>query len=81
LNGAKKRVSQALALAAVCAASAAFAQYDDTPMVFVPEFSVAPSPAETVRHYPSRALQQNISGIAVLCCTPGPEGALDCGEQ
>jgi len=70
-----------LLVVATMAATAALAQHDDTPMVFVPEFAVQPSPSETVRHFPPRALGQNTSGIVVLCCTPGAEGALQCSTR
>ena len=63
---------------ALCLTGAALAQHSDAPLVFVPEFEVQPTPTELVRNYPPRALQNNISGIGVLCCTPRPDRSLDC---
>lgn len=60
-----------------CLAGAAFAQ-DDAPLVFVPTWDGEPSFAEIVSHYPPLALAQNVSGIAVMCCTPRPDRSIDC---
>lgn len=68
--------SSAIALVAFCLAGAALAQ--SPPTLFTPDFEAEPSPQQLVRHYPQRALRQNISGIAVLCCTPRPDRSLDC---
>jgi hypothetical protein len=64
------------ALIAACLAGAALAQ--EPPMVFVPTFDAQPSAAELVRHYPPQALRENVSGIAILCCTPRPDRSVAC---
>ena len=56
---------------------AALAQ-TEAPMVFVPRFDAEPSAADLVRRYPRQALAQNVSGIAVLCCTPNPDRSVAC---
>jgi hypothetical protein len=66
----------AFAVIAACVAGAALAQ--EPPMMFVPTFDAQPSSAELVRHYPPQALQQNTSGIAILCCTPRPDRSVEC---
>ena len=66
----------AAALIAACIAGAALAQ--EPPFMFVPEFDAEPSPVELVRHYPPQALRDNISGIAILCCTPRPDRSVSC---
>jgi hypothetical protein len=62
----------------LCAAGAALAQDQSGPMAFTPSFDAQPSAAEMIRLYPSRALQQNISGIAVMCCSPNPDRSVAC---
>ncbi len=62
---------------AACAASAALAQ-DNAPHVFVPTWEAEPRPAEIISHYPRGALARNVSGIAVLCCTPRDDRSMDC---
>jgi len=74
---AMKRLT-ALILAAACIAGAAFAQQGGAPMVFVPEFAAQPSQADYISNYPPRALRENVSGIAVLCCDPREDRGLDC---
>jgi hypothetical protein len=64
------------AVVALCIAGAALAQ--EAPMMFIPEFEAEPAPADLVRHYPPRALQQNTSGIAILCCTPRADRSVSC---
>ena len=66
----------AAAFIAACIASAALAQ--EAPFMFVPEFDAQPSSTELVRHYPPQALRENVSGIAVLCCTPRPDRSVSC---
>jgi hypothetical protein len=66
----------AFAFIAACLAGAALAQ--EPPMMFVPTFDAQPSAAELVRHYPPQALQQNTSGIAIVCCTPRPDRSVAC---
>jgi len=61
--------------------SAALAQSDEPPMVFVPEFAAQPSSSDYIRNYPPRALRENRSGIAVLCCTPGPDQTINCATN
>ncbi|MGQ0534213.1 MAG: hypothetical protein ACT4OF_16210 [Caulobacteraceae bacterium] len=63
------------AIIAIALTSAAAAQ---APMVFVPTFDAEPSSAELISRYPPAALQQNTSGIAVLCCTPRPDRSVAC---
>ena len=60
-----------------CRSGAALAQ-NDAPLVFVPRWEAQPSGADYVRLYPSAALNQNVSGVAVLCCTPRADRGLDC---
>ena len=62
----------------LCTTGAASAQDEGGPMAFTPSFDVQPSAAEFIRLYPPRALQQNISGIAVLCCSPNPDRSVAC---
>ena len=69
-------LAAALALGA-CIAGAALAQ-DTSPLVFVPRWEAEPSGADYVRLYPRAALNQNVSGVAVLCCTPRADRGLDC---
>lgn len=47
-------------------------------MMFVPEWEAQPTPADIIRRYPPHALQQNLSGIAVLCCTANPDRSVAC---
>lgn len=61
-----------------CTTGAALAQDQSQPMAFTPSFDVQPSSAEIISRYPPRALQQNISGIAVLCCSPNPDRSVAC---
>lgn len=61
----------------LCLAGAALAQHD-APIAFIPRFDAEPSAAELVRRYPPRALQQKVSGIAVLCCTPNEDRSVAC---
>jgi hypothetical protein len=68
----------ASALVGLCLAGAAAAQNADAPMVFIPTWDAEPGPVELVRHYPAEALQQNVSGIAILCCMPREDGSVDC---
>lgn len=63
------------AIVSLCA-SAALAQ--EGPLVFVPSWEAEPRSADYVRHYPPQALHQNISGIAVLCCTPQADRSIAC---
>jgi hypothetical protein len=60
----------------VCFLGVALAQ--EAPLVFTPSWEAQPSPAEIVSHYPRQALAQNVSGVAVLCCTPRADRSLDC---
>lgn len=64
----------------VCLAGAALAQgQDDTsPLVFTPRWEGEPSGSDYVRLYPRDALNQNVSGVAVLCCTPRADRDMDC---
>jgi hypothetical protein len=64
------------ALAAAAFAGLAFAQ--DTPMVFVPAWEAEPNQADYIALYPRQALAGNVSGIAVLCCTPQSDRSIDC---
>lgn len=48
------------------------------PRAFTPRWDAEPSAADYVRLYPQRALAQNVSGVAVLCCTPRADRGLDC---
>lgn len=66
----------ACAIVGFCLASAALAQ--DAPLVFIPTFDAEPSSADLIRRYPPRALERNVSGIAVLCCTPNPDRTVAC---
>lgn len=66
----------ASAIIAACVASAALAQ--EAPLMFVPQFDAEPSPAQLVGHYPAQALRDNISGIAILCCTPRSDRSVLC---
>jgi hypothetical protein len=68
----------AACLIAACITGAALAQNDAAPLVFTPRWEAEPSPADYVRLYPRAALNQNISGVAVLCCTPRADRSLDC---
>jgi hypothetical protein len=68
-----------IASAAVIAVSlfgAALAQ--EGPLAFRPTWEVEPTPAQIITHYPAQALAQNVSGIAVLCCTPRDDRSIDC---
>jgi hypothetical protein len=65
-------------LVSACFAGAALAQTSEPPIAFTPTWAASPQPAELVRLYPAEPLRQNISGIAVLCCTPNPDGGIDC---
>lgn len=58
--------------------AAALAQDQSGPMAFTPTWDARPSSAEIIRSYPTQALRQNISGIAVLCCTPNPNRSVAC---
>ena len=62
----------------LCTTGAALAQDQSGPMAFTPTFDVQPNSTEMIRLYPPRALQQNISGIAVLCCSPNPDRSMAC---
>ena len=62
----------------LCTIAAAWAQDQSGPMAFTPSFDAQPSATEIIRLYPPRALQQNISGIAVLCCSPNPDRSVAC---
>ena len=64
--------------ALACTTAVAFAQNDGAPMVFVPEWEAQPSAAEIIRHYPAHALHQNVSGIAILCCTANADRSVAC---
>lgn len=68
----------AAALVAACIASAALAQDDTSPLVFTPRWEAEPSGADYVRLYPRAALNQNVSGVAVLCCAPRADRGMDC---
>jgi hypothetical protein len=68
-----------IAIAAVIAASivgASLAQ--EAPLAFRPTWEVEPTPTQIVAHYPRQALAQNVSGIAVLCCTPRADRSIEC---
>jgi hypothetical protein len=66
-------------LAVLLLASAiARAQDDGSPMMFTPAWETQPSAAEIIRHFPSHALQQNISGIAILCCDANADRSVAC---
>ena len=62
---------------AVCIGGAALAQ-DTSPLVFVPRWEAEPSGADYARLYPRAALNQNVSGVAVLCCMPRADRSLEC---
>lgn len=70
------RTIVAAALVAASIAGAAFAQ-NQAPLAFVPTWAAEPSSADYIRHYPPQALHRNVSGIAVLCCTPQADHSLD----
>jgi hypothetical protein len=70
------RMLAAVAVIAACIAGAALAQ--EAPLVFVPRWEAEPQPADYVRLYPRRALNQNVSGVAILCCTPRADRGMDC---
>ncbi|MBC7769150.1 MAG: hypothetical protein H7124_10220 [Phycisphaerales bacterium] len=72
--------SFATVIVILCVAGAALAR-DESPLVFVPTWDVEPRPAEIVAHYPPRALAQNVSGIAVMCCTPRADRSIDCATS
>lgn len=72
-----RRLAVAAAFAA-CIAGAALAQNDTSPLVFTPRWEAEPSGADYVRLYPRAALNQNVSGVAVLCCTPRADRGMDC---
>jgi hypothetical protein len=67
-----------LACFAALAFTTAVALAQDAPMMFVPSWEVQPSAAEIIRRYPAHALQQNISGVAILCCTANPDRSVGC---
>lgn len=62
----------------VCTTGIALAQDASGPMAFVPTWDAQPSPADIIRGYPPHALQQNVSGIAVMCCTPNDDRSVAC---
>lgn len=64
-------------MVSACLYGAALAQ-SDAPLVFTPRWEAEPSGAEYARLYPRAALNQNVSGVAVLCCTPRADRGLDC---
>jgi hypothetical protein len=71
-----RAIAAATALVATCILGAALAQ--EAPRAFTPRWEAEPRPADYVRLYPQRALVQNVSGVAVLCCTPRADRSLDC---
>lgn len=71
------RIAFIAATIAVCLTGAALAQ-GQGPLAFRPTWDVEPTPQQNVAHYPRRALAQNISGIAVVCCRPRADRSLDC---
>jgi len=70
------RALAAALIIAACIAGAALAQ--EAPLVFAPHWEAEPQPADYVRLYPRQALNQNVSGVAVLCCTPRADRGMDC---
>ncbi|MGH6950283.1 MAG: hypothetical protein ACREH4_05400 [Vitreimonas sp.] len=66
------------AVVAVCVAGASYAQDNASPLVFTPRWEAEPSGADYVRLYPREALNQNVSGVAVLCCTPRADRGMAC---
>lgn len=66
------------AVVAVCLATTALAQQDETPFRFVPEFEAQPTQRDYIANYPPGALRDNVSGIAVLCCDERDDRGLTC---
>lgn len=76
------RWTASLALIAACVVTVALAQ-DAPPSVaangkLTPHWEQRPVARDFARHYPSTALNNDMSGIAILCCAPNDDGRLAC---
>jgi hypothetical protein len=71
-----KRASLLLVLA--CLAGAAFAQSTPIDGRFRPQWDQMPNAHDFAGNYPRNALENDIPGIAHLCCTPREDRRLDC---
>lgn len=71
-----KRASLLLILA--CVGGVAFAQAPPIDGRFRPQWDQMPNAHDFAGNYPTSALENNISGIVHLCCTPRDDRRLDC---
>ena len=66
----------AFAFAGSLAATTALAQQAQPPMTY--RWDQQADARAFARNYPDRALQENLSGAAVMCCTVNPDRTLNC---
>ena len=74
----KPRAVAFSAAAFIAITTAALAQQDGSPFIFIPEFEAQPTQGDYIANYPRQALRENVSGIAVLCCDERGDRSLDC---